>query len=59
MIALSAQAVAREFAWFEAGLDFADALHLSLAEDADEFVTLDARFAERARRITARAVAAL
>lgn len=55
----SAQAVAQALAWFEAGLDFADALHLALSEEAEEFVTFDARFAKRARRITARAVAAL
>ena len=55
----SAQAVALALAWFEAGLDFADALHLALGDEAEEFVTFDSRFAKRARRITARAVATL
>ena len=55
----SAQAVALALAWFEAGLDFADALHLALADEAEEFVTFDSRFGKRARRITARAVATL
>ena len=53
------QAVAQALDWFEAGLDFADALHLALSAEARQFVTFDARLARRARRITARAVAAL
>ena len=55
----NAAAVAHALAWFEAGLDFADALHLALAGDAEGFVTFDARLAKRARRITARDVSAL
>ena len=55
----NAQAIGTALEWFEAGLDFADALHLALAEEAGEFVTFDARLAKRARRITARAVSAL
>ncbi len=52
----SADAVAQALEWFERGLDFADALHLALAADAEEFATFDARLAKRARRITARGV---
>lgn len=53
------EAVAQALAWFEAGLDFADALHLALAGEAEGFVTFDTRLAKRARRISAREVSAL
>jgi predicted nucleic-acid-binding protein len=52
----STEAVAQALEWFERGLDFADALHVALAADAEAFATFDARLAKRARRITARAV---
>lgn len=55
----NAQAIAQALDWFEAGLDFADALHLALSGDAEGFVTFDTRLAKRARRITGRAVSAL
>lgn len=55
----NAIAVAQALEWFEAGLDFADAMHLALAGDAEEFVTFDARLAKRAHRITGRQVTAL
>ncbi len=55
----NAQAIGAALEWFEAGLDFADALHLALAGEAAQFVTFDARLARRARRITARDVSAL
>jgi predicted nucleic-acid-binding protein len=35
----------RAFDWTEAGLDFADAIHLAGAEGCEEFVTFDKRFA--------------
>ena len=35
----------------EAGLDFADALHLASSASADRFVTFDARFARRAATV--------
>ncbi len=35
---------------YEAGLDFADALHLSFAGSADSFASFDGRLARRARR---------
>lgn len=52
----SADAVAQALEWFERGLNFADALHLALAGDAEEFATFDARLARRARRITSRGI---
>jgi predicted nucleic-acid-binding protein len=52
----NAAAVAQALEWFQAGLDFADALHLALAGEAQGFATFDARLAKRARRITAREV---
>jgi predicted nucleic-acid-binding protein len=55
----NADAIAQALDWFEAGLDFADALHLALATEAERFVTFDTRLAKRARRITARDVSAL
>lgn len=55
----NAQAIAAALEWFEAGLDFADALHLALATDAEEFVTFDARLARRAHTTTGRAVSLL
>lgn len=57
--ASNAEAIAQALEWFESGLDFADALHLALAGEAEEFVTFDARLVKRARRISARKVAAV
>ncbi|MGQ0651172.1 MAG: type II toxin-antitoxin system VapC family toxin [Betaproteobacteria bacterium] len=53
------QAIAQALDWFEKGLDFADALHVSLAEEAEQFATFDARLAKRATAITGRRVSAL
>jgi predicted nucleic-acid-binding protein len=36
---------------YEAGLDFADALHLALSDGEDAFLTFDTRFAGRADRL--------
>ena len=36
---------------FEAGLDFADALHLALSDGEDALLTFDTRFAGRAERL--------
>jgi predicted nucleic-acid-binding protein len=44
-------AVARAFAWFDQGLDLADALHLSSSGRADAFATFDRALRRRARRI--------
>jgi predicted nucleic-acid-binding protein len=35
---------------YEAGLDFADALHLAMSDGDEEFLTFDDRFAKRAER---------
>jgi predicted nucleic acid-binding protein len=45
--ALAAQALD----WMEAGLDFADALHLAKAADCEAFVTFDQRFARAANKL--------
>jgi predicted nucleic acid-binding protein len=39
--------------WMEAGLDFADALHLAKAAGCDAFVTFDQRFVQAAGRLGA------
>ncbi|MSP48589.1 MAG: type II toxin-antitoxin system VapC family toxin [Alphaproteobacteria bacterium] len=43
--------IARALDAYAAGLDFADALHLSFAGAADSFASFDARLARRARRL--------
>jgi predicted nucleic-acid-binding protein len=44
-----ARAVIRASELFEAGLDFADALHLASCGEGDRFVTFDARLVRRAQ----------
>ncbi|HEY4941365.1 MAG TPA: type II toxin-antitoxin system VapC family toxin [Rhizomicrobium sp.] len=46
-------AVAKALAWMKQGMDFADALHLSKAQDCDAFVSFDARLAKRASAVGA------
>jgi len=46
------QAVQRALAWFAAGLDFADALHLASGDRLEAFVTFDNNFRKRASRLT-------
>ena len=43
-------AVARAIEWFELGMDFADALHLTSSDRVERFVTFDTRLIARARR---------
>ncbi|MGI3778659.1 MAG: type II toxin-antitoxin system VapC family toxin [Janthinobacterium lividum] len=43
--------VAKAMAWAEAGLDFADALHLAAARECEGFVTFDKRFARAGSRV--------
>lgn len=43
--------VLRALAWYEDGLDFADALHLASLRPADRFVTFDVALARDGRRI--------
>ena len=42
--------VARALAWFAAGIDFADALHLASRPDGTSFATFDEALMRRARR---------
>ena len=42
--------------WHEAGMDFADALHLASSAPARRFVTFDAKFAKRALAVGAAGV---
>lgn len=44
--------IARALDGYDAGLDFADALHLAFAGGAEAFATFDRRLAKRARRLT-------
>lgn len=46
-----AERVARALDWFEAGLDFADALHLAAVGDGETFVTFDRGLIRGAARI--------
>jgi predicted nucleic-acid-binding protein len=41
--------VSRALAWAQAGMDFADALHLAAAEDCEAFITFDRPLAKAAR----------
>lgn len=43
-----ADRIATALSWYDRGMDFADALHLSLANGVDCFVTFDRRFAKAA-----------
>ncbi len=40
--------------WHADGMDFADALHLAKAHEADEFVTFDRRFASKSAQLDAK-----
>ncbi len=43
------QALRKALMWSEAGIDFADALHLALSEQADTFVSFDKALARQAK----------
>lgn len=45
----NAEALALAIEWARGKLDFADALHLALGRNHDEFVTFDKKFARRAK----------
>lgn len=51
--------VAQALIWYEAGLDFADALHLASSSEAQRFGTLDNALVKRARRLSSIEVRAL
>lgn len=46
------RSVQQALSWFEAGLDFADDLHLASCGSSEAFVTFDAKFRKRAGRLT-------
>ena len=50
--------VARAMDWAEAGMDFADALHLSAATECESFLTFDRRFARSGKRLSGIPIAA-
>ena len=44
--------VAKAMNWAEAGMDFADALHLAAAAGCERFLTFDKRFVRSGKRLT-------
>ena len=44
--------LAQSLAWYEQGLDFADALHLAQCRDADSFASFDVRLGQRAGKLS-------
>ena len=46
----STQELKQALAWYAAGLDFADALHLALSQDAKQLVTFDKKFVKMAKK---------
>ncbi len=51
--------VALALTWYEAGMDFADALHLASAGPDLDFATFDAALRKRARRLGLKSVASV
>ena len=52
-VALSdGQRIAQAITWHEAGLDFADALHLALSHEHESLKTFDGDFIKRARKLS-------
>ena len=46
----NAQELKQALAWYADGLDFADALHLALSQDAKQLVTFDKKFVKLAKK---------
>ena len=46
----NAQELKQALAWYADGMDFADALHLALSQDAKQFVTFDKKFVKMAKK---------
>jgi predicted nucleic-acid-binding protein len=44
--------VAQALAWLDAGIDFADGLHLASRGEANSFATFDERFAKRTAKLS-------
>ena len=53
-----AELVAKAMDWAEAGMDFADALHLATAAECESFLTFDRRFARSGTRLSGISVTA-
>lgn len=53
------RALSKAIAWAEAGMDFADALHLAQMGQSEAFATFDARLAKAAKRMGAAEVRGL
>lgn len=53
------RAVARALAWYEEGMDFADAIHVSSSGEAQEFTTFDAQLVRKAGKLVELAVTRL
>ncbi len=47
-----AELVAKAMRWAEAGMDFADAIHLAAAAECESFLTFDKRFARFGTRLS-------
>ena len=48
----NAELVAKAMDWAEAGMDFADALHLAAAAECESFLTFDKRFVRSGKRLS-------
>ncbi|MGA2654570.1 MAG: type II toxin-antitoxin system VapC family toxin [Gammaproteobacteria bacterium] len=45
------QTITQTLQWYEAGFDFADALHLASSKRAEKFATLDKKFIKAAKKM--------
>jgi predicted nucleic-acid-binding protein len=45
------QTITQALQWYEAGFDFADALHLASSRRAEKFATLDKKFITEAKKV--------
>ena len=53
VIVEDAPAVHQALAWYESGLDFADALHLASSKSSERFATFDNKFSKKAGKLSA------
>ncbi len=51
VVVANGQLLAQAVAWHQAGMDFADALHLSHSQDCDSLKTFDAAFIKQAKAL--------
>lgn len=45
------QTISQTLQWYQAGFDFADALHLASSQKAEKFATLDKKFVKVAKKL--------